>query len=127
MASPAATAARPSVTAKTPAAGATGAPTTPAATLQSQGDVVEVTGIVGGVSLSGKVIEIKRLQGAPVTQIAVDATTVIHEASGGAVRFQDIHTSDRIIAKGKLNDRRDALVAAEITVQGVIPGAQPGG
>jgi hypothetical protein len=89
--------------------------------------VVEVTGIVGGVSLSGKVIEIKRLEGAAVTQIAVDATTIIHEATGGTVRFQDIHTSDRIIAKGNLNDRRDALVATEITVQGVIPGAQPGG
>jgi hypothetical protein len=119
--------AKPSSTANTPAAGATGASTSPATTSQSQGDVVEVTGIVGGVSLSGKVIEIKRLEGAAVTQIAVDATTIIHEATGGTVRFQDIHTSDRIIAKGKLNDRRDALVATEITVQGVIPGAQPGG
>ncbi len=111
---------KPSVTADTPGATAT-------ATSQSQGDAVEVAGIVGSVSLSGKVIEIKRLQGAAVTQVSVDATTVIRKAAGGTIQLKDIRTSDRIIAKGKLNDRRDALVASEITVQDVIPGAQPGG
>ena len=45
----------------------------------------------------------------------------------GTIQLKDIRPSDRIIAKGKLNDRRDALVASEITVQDVIPGAQPGG
>ncbi len=79
------------------------------------------------MSLSGKVIEIKRLQGAAVAQVAVDATTAIRKAGGGTIQLKDIRTSDRIIAKGKLNDRRDALVASEITVQDVIPGAQPGG
>lgn len=121
---------KPSVTADTPGAGATGAATTgaaAAATSQPQGDAVEVTGIVGGVSLSGKVIEIKRLQGAAVTQVSVDGTTVMHKAGGGTIQLKDIRTSDRIIAKGKLNDRRDALAASEITVQDVIPGAQPGG
>ena len=116
--------------ADTPGAGATGAATTgatAAATSRPQGDAVEVTGIVGGVSLSGKVIEIRRLQGAAVTQVSVDATTVIRKAAGGTIQLKDIRTSDRIIAKGKLNDRRDALVASEITVQDVIPGAQPGG
>jgi hypothetical protein len=118
-------AATPSVSTTASAKAATAA--TPAATSQPQGDVVEVTGIVGGVSLSGKVIEIKRLQGAAVTQVAVEAATPIRKAGGGTIQLKDIRPSDRIIAKGKLNDRRDALVASEITVQDVIPGAQPGG
>jgi hypothetical protein len=122
--------------ATTPAAAATaGATTTPAAstsavarpTTAPAGDTLEVTGIVGGLSLDGSRIEIKRLQGASVTQIAVNATTVIRKATGGKLQVKDIRTSDRIIAKGVLNDRRDALVASEITVQDVVPGAQPGG
>lgn len=131
-----------SATSKTPvpattATGATPAASTPAtsktavataAGAQTQtGDVVDVTGIVGTLNLNGNVIEIKRLQGAAVTQIAVDSTTVIRKATGGRVLLKDIRTSDRIIAKGKLNDRRDQLIATEITVQDVVPGAQPGG
>jgi hypothetical protein len=112
----------------TPAPGAT-AGATPAtqATLPPDGTAAEVTGIVGGLNLTGNVIEIKRLQGAAVTEIAVETSTVIRKATGGRLTFKDIRTSDRIIAKGKLNDRQDQLVATEITVQDVVPGAQPGG
>ena len=100
---------------------------TPAAKQPASGDVLEVTGIVGGLNLNGSKIEIKRLQGAAVTQIAVDGTTIIRKATGGRLQLKDVRTSDRIIARGVLNDRRDALVASEITVQDVVPGAQPGG
>ena len=100
---------------------------TPARTQPASGDVLEVTGIVGGLNLNGSKIEIKRLQGAAVTQIAVDGTTVIRKATGGRLQLKDVRTSDRIIARGVLNDRHDALVASEITVQDVVPGAQPGG
>lgn len=109
-------------TAARPTSGATASATQPPA-----GETVEVTGIVGGLSLNGAVIEIRRLQGAPVTQIAVDAKTVIRKAAGGRLQLKDIRTSDRVIARGALNDRRDALVASEITVQDVVPGGQPGG
>ena len=100
---------------------------TPAATQPVASEVLEVTGIVGGLNLNGSKIEIKRLQGAAVTQIAVDGTTIIRKATGGRLQLKDVRTSDRIIARGVLNDRRDALVASEITVQDVVPGAQPGG
>ena len=105
-----------------PTSGVTAAVTQPQA-----GESLEVTGIVGGLNLNGSRIEIKRLQGAAVTQIAVDANTVIRKATGGKLQLKDVRTSDRIIARGVLNDRRDALVASEITVQDVVPGAQPGG
>jgi hypothetical protein len=96
-------------------------------TSQPAGETVEVTGIVGGVNLSGNAIEIRRLQGAAVTQVSVDSRTVIRKAGGGTLGFKEIRTSDRIIARGTLNDRRDALIATEITVQDVVPGSQPGG
>lgn len=128
-----------STPARTTAAGATttvspgttataGTRSATAATSQPpSGSVVDVTGIVGTLNLSGNVIEIKRLQGAAVTQIAVDARTVIRKATGGALQLKDVRTSDRIIAKGTLNDRQDQLIATDITVQDVVPGAQPGG
>ena len=110
--------------AATPVSGATSAP---AATSHVAGEMVEVTGIVGGVNLSGNVLQIRRLQGAAVTQVSVDPGTVIRKAAGGSLPFKGIRTSDRIIARGRLNDRRDTLLASEITVQDAIPGAQPGG
>jgi hypothetical protein len=116
----------PSATARTQTA-ATPASSAAATTSPPAGATLEVTGIVGGVNLSGDAIEIKRLQGAAVTQVSVDANTVIRKAGGGTLRFDEIRTSDRIIARGTLNDRRDALVASEITVQDVVPGSQPGG
>lgn len=110
----------------TPSASAAVA-TKSAASTSPSGDKVEVTGIVGGLNLNGNVIEIRRLSGASVTQIAVESTTIIRKATGGKIAFKDIRTSDRIIASGKLDDRGDQLIAAEITVQDVVPGAQPGG
>lgn len=124
--------AKPSAAASTPSVSATssataGTPSAATAASEPQGDTVEVTGIVGSVSLSARYIEIRRLQGAAVTQVAVDAMTAIRKAGGGTIQLKDVRPSDRIIAKGRLNDRGDALVASEITVQDVIPGAQPGG
>lgn len=100
---------------------------TPVAGSPAAGEILEVTGIVGGVTLSGNIIEIKRLQGAAVSRVSVDQRTLIRKATGGTLAFRDIRTSDRIIARGTLNDRRDTLVASEITVQDAIPGGQPGG
>ncbi len=134
--------AKPDPTAKpaTPAAGASAAATSastsaastpaatkPAASASPSGDKAEVAGIVGAVNVSGNVIEIKRLSGASVTQIAVESTTTIRKATGGKIAFKDIRTSDRIVASGELNDRGDQLIATQITVQDVVPGAQPGG
>ncbi len=104
-----------------------GVPRTPVAPSSPAGETVEVTGIVGGVNLKGSVIEIRRLQGVAVTQVSVDQRTIIRKAAGGTLAFRDIRTSDRIIARGTLNDRLDTLLASEITVQDVIPGSQPGG
>lgn len=122
-ATPVASAARTQVAA-TPASGAT---RTPLAASPVAAEIVEVTGVVGGVNLSGNIIEIKRLQGAAVTRVSVDQRTVIRKAAGGTLQLRDIRTSDRLIARGALNDRRDTLLASEITVQDVIPGGQPGG
>ncbi len=106
----------------TPTGGATAAP----GTTQSAGQL-EVTGIVGSVNTGTRTIEIKQLRGASVTKIEVGDSTRIRKATGGTLRLGDVRTSDRLIASGTLNDRGDALVAAEITVQDVVPGAQPGG
>jgi hypothetical protein len=115
-------------TSTTPAPGATtDAATAAAPPPSSDGASLEVTGIVGGVNLNGNVLEIKRLSGAAVREIAIDSSTVIRSAAGGRIAFSDIRVSDRIIADGPLNDRQDQLVATEITVQDVVPGAQPGG
>jgi hypothetical protein len=116
----------PATVAATPertAAASTPAPveTTPA------GATTEVTGIVGTVSTATQTIEIKRLQGASVTRLEVGPRTVIRKAAGGTAQLRDVKPSDRIVAKGALNDRGDALVATEITVQDILPGAQPGG
>jgi len=100
-----------------PVASATAAP----------GAAAEVTGIVGGINASTRAIEIRPLRGASVTKIEVGDATKIRKAAGGTIPLADVRVSDRIIATGALNDRKDALVATEITVQDVVPGAQPGG
>ena len=117
----------PASTAASTSAASTPAATKPAASASPSGSKVEVAGIVGVVNANGNVIEIKRLSGASVTQVAVASTTAIRKATGGKITLKDIRTSDRIIASGKLNDRGDQLIATEITVQDVVPGAQPGG
>ena len=102
-------------------------PTAPATATSPQTANDEVTGIVGSVNASTRTIQIDRLSGAPVTRITVDAFTVIRIAGGGKTTLNSIRVSDRIVAIGRLNDRKDALVATEITVQEVVPGGQPGG
>jgi hypothetical protein len=102
-------------------------PSTPAAVTSAQTATDEVTGIVGSVNVAAHTIQIDRLSGAPVTRITVDAGTVIRVAGGGTTTLGSVRVSDRIIASGHLNDRNDALVATEITVQAVVPGGQPGG
>jgi hypothetical protein len=91
------------------------------------GEIVEVTGIVSRVAASTRVIGIKLLSGAQVTEIDVQPSTSIRRAGGGSILLTDIKTSDRIIARGRLNDRRDALLAIEVTVQDVVSGSGPGG
>lgn len=104
-------------------------PTTPggAAVRSPGGSTVEVTGIVGAVNAGSGLIEIDRLSGAAVRRIAVGPGTVMRRASGGTTTLGQIRPSDRIIARGTLNDRGDTLEATELTVQAVVPGAQPGG
>ena len=91
------------------------------------GDSVSVTGIVGTVTTNPPAIEITRLSGAPVTRIQLQDSTVIRNASGSRIDLGQVRTSDRIIADGRINDRGDALLADDVTVSAVVPGAQPGG
>ncbi|HEX5480474.1 MAG TPA: hypothetical protein VFY79_12220 [Dehalococcoidia bacterium] len=125
----------------TPAAGSTasvsataGAESTPASsptasdiTPVAPGDSVSVTGIVGTVTTDPPAIEITRLSGADVTRIQVQDATVIRSATGSRIDLSTVRSSDRIIADGHINDRGDALIADDIAVSAVVPGAQPGG
>ncbi len=88
---------------------------------------MELTGVVGSVTPATRTIEITRLSGPTVNEIQVQDSTHIRTAEGGSTTFAQIRTADRIIASGHLNDRGDALVADDITVQSGLPGAQPGG
>ena len=72
-------------------------------------------------------IQVTRLSGANVNQIAVQDSTRIRTADGNTSTFTQIRTSDRIIASGRLSDRGDAILADTITIQPVVPGAEPGG
>ena len=112
--------------ARSPGAAATVAGTPAPATTPS-GEVVEVAGIVARVNASTRVIGIKLLSGAQVTEIDVQSSTAIRRAGGDSISLASIKTSDRIIARGRLNDRHDALVATELTVQDVVSGSGPGG
>jgi hypothetical protein len=91
------------------------------------GSSEEVTGIVGNVNTSTRTIQIDRRSGASVTRISVLPTTTIRSAAGATLALSGIRTSDRIVARGSLNDQRDALVATEITVSQAVPGAAPSG
>ena len=127
--SPTAGAASPTIAAAatSPAPAASTTALTPAASTADTGTVDEVTGIVGSVNVATHTILIDRLSGAPVVKITVDSSTVIRQVSGGTITLADVRVSDRIVASGHLNDREDALVATHVTVQDVLPGAQPGG
>jgi hypothetical protein len=100
---------------------------TPAPTRIAPGETVELTGVVGTITSATRTIQITRLSGPNVNQIEVQDSTRIRKADGGSETFALIRTSDRIIANGRINDRGDALVADQITVQPVVPGAEPGG
>ncbi len=122
------TAASPTMAAEaTSPARATAPAGTPAAGSTDTGTVDEVTGIVGSVNDASRTILIDRLSGASVRRITVDSSTVIKRVSGDTIALSEVHVSDRIVASGHLNDRQDALVATHVTVQDVLPGAQPGG
>lgn len=107
----------------TPPASPTASDVTPVA----PGDAVSVTGIVGTVTTDPPAIEITRLSGAAVTRIQVQDSTVIRSASGSRIDLSTVRSSDRIIADGRINDRGDALIADDIAISAVVPGAQPGG
>ncbi|HEY8171719.1 MAG TPA: hypothetical protein VIH21_01430 [Dehalococcoidia bacterium] len=124
----AATATKPAATQR-PAVTQEPRPTASDAATQQAG-AMEVAGIVGVVSASLRIIEINRLSGAAVNKIEISPATRIRSARGGNTALSDIHPSDRIVARGALNGRGDAIVATEITVQDVLPGAPgsgPGG
>lgn len=104
-----------------------GGTVTAAATAGAPGSSAEVGGIIGVVSVSSGFIVIERRSGADVRKLLVDSRTVVRKAAGGTERLEDLKPSDRIVASGRLNDRGDALQADVITVQAVVPGAQPGG
>ena len=91
----------------------------------AQADEQEVTGIVGAVIAAEGTIEINQLSGADVSEIAVSPATRMRRATGGALTLAQIRPSDRIIARGTVEG--GVLAATTITVQDVVPGAQPGG
>ena len=125
--SPTAAASPATAVAKSPVASTSAAARTPTSGAADAGTVDEVTGIVGSVNAATRTILIDHLSGAPVTKITVDESTVIRRVSGDTITLREVRVSDRIVASGHLNDRQDALVAAHVTVQDVLPGAQPGG
>jgi hypothetical protein len=88
---------------------------------------VEVQGVVGAVNAQAQTIAIRPTGEASFSTIVVDSATRILRAGGGTGRLSDIRSSDRIIATGVPGDDPETLIASEITIQQVIPGAQPGG
>jgi hypothetical protein len=114
-----------------PATSAVGATATQPAASQSAitETEVEVTGIVGAVGASTGVIEINRLSGAAVNRVETSTETRLRSPEGKALTLGQLRPSDRIVARGSLNERGDTLVAAEITVQSLdpAPGSGPGG
>jgi hypothetical protein len=75
------------------------------------------------------VIEINRLSGAAVNRVETSTETRLRSPEGKALTLGQLRPSDRIVARGSLNERGDTLVAAEITVQSLdpAPGSGPGG
>src|SRR5690349_8905750 len=74
------TTARPATTPSVPP-GATGS-VTALATSAAPGETVELTGIVGTIAGSARVIQVTRLSGANVNQVAVQDSTRIRTAEG---------------------------------------------
>ena len=78
-------------------------PATPGSVVASGTD--EVTAIVGAVNAGTRSIDINRLAGAPVNRVVVGSSTALRRAGGGALTLAQIRPSDRIIARGHVNDR----------------------
>lgn len=85
----------------------------------------EVTAIVGAVNVQGALIEITRLSGADVRQVAVNQETIIRRSDGRPTRLDELRPSDRIVARGRTNGT--VLNAVQITVQVAVGGPAPGG
>jgi hypothetical protein len=118
---PAAEATQPIASTEAPSA------TEPAGAPTSSG-AIEVQGVVGAVDEAGRTIEF-RPTGAEqrFNKIFVPQNAEIRTASGASIPLSSIRPSDRIIATGQVGDAPDVLISGEVTVQAVVPGAQPGG
>ncbi len=88
---------------------------------------IEVQGVVGAVDVQARTIDIKPTGDAKFTRIVLSPATTIKRAGGGTVRLQDVRSSDRIIAFGRPGDDPTTLLSTDVTIQAVLPGAQPGG
>lgn len=101
-------------------------PRTPSRETTQAAGTDEVTGIIGAVSVETNIIEITRVSGADVRRIEVTPGTAIRGGRLGERRqLGDLRPSDRIVASGEV--RGDTIIASEIAVQSVVPGADPGG
>jgi hypothetical protein len=87
---------------------------------------VEVTGIVGSVDTAAGTIVITALSGPEVTRVTLNSGAPIRQAGGGRIALSQVNVSDRIIAVGRLDATGATLLADEITVGSLRPGA-PGG
>jgi len=110
-----------------PISTATAATATSAATDPTATSTIEVQGVVGAVDLAARTIDIKPTGDAKFTKIVLSPATTIRRAGGGSVQLRDVRPSDRIIALGRPGDDPAALLSTDVTIQQVIPGAQPGG
>jgi hypothetical protein len=115
------TAAAPGATAHTTAA------TEPKPAEATPSGTIEVQGVVGAVDVAARTIDIKPTGDAKYTKIILSPATTIKRAGGGSLRLQDVRPSDRIIAFGRPGDDPTTLLSTDVTVQAVVPGAQPGG
>jgi hypothetical protein len=118
----------PAVVSPRPAATPDAVPTRAGASAEpTPAGTVEVQGVVGAVDVGTRTITIKPTGEAQFTRIILEPGASIKRAGGGNVRLQDVRASDRIIAVGRPGDDPATLLSADVTIQAVIPGAQPGG
>jgi hypothetical protein len=91
------------------------------------GGEIEATGIVGAVDENNGVIEIRPTGGGTVTRVEVAPGARIRLATGGTLALSEVRSSDRIVANGVAGETADTIVADEIEISRVVPGAAPGG
>jgi len=89
---------------------------------------IEVQGVVGSVDEAAGIIDF-RATGAEqrFSRIELAPGATIETASGSRIDLANIRPSDRVIARGSQGEDEGTLLADEVTVQAVVPGAQPGG